>query len=116
MNRVTPIGIRINPGVDANTLSKISTGKVDSKFGLPRSNFLKFCRNASKYKNIKIKAISVHIGSQITSVGPYRKTLNVLEKIIRLSKINFEYVDLGGGFGSYIKMRIKKLISEIIQN
>ena len=99
MNRITPIGIRINPGIDANTISKISTGKLDSKFGLPKSNFLNFCRSAKNFKNIKIKAISVHIGSQITSVKPYKKTLNVLLKIIKLSKINFEYVDLGGGFG-----------------
>ena len=109
MNRVTPIGIRVNPGIDANTHSKISTGKIDSKFGLPKSNFLKFCKNARKFKNLKIKAISVHIGSQITSVGPYRKTLNVLYKIIRLSKINFEYVDLGGGFGIPYKNREKKI-------
>ena len=109
MNRVTPIGIRINPGVDANTHSKISTGRVDSKFGLPKSNFLKFCKNARKFKNLKIKAISVHIGSQITSVGPYRKTLNILYKIIRSSKINFEYVDLGGGFGIPYQNKEKKI-------
>jgi len=109
MNRVTPVGIRINPGVDANTHSKISTGRVDSKFGLPKSNFLRFCRNARKFKNLKIKAISVHIGSQITSVGPYRKTLNILYKIIRLSKINFEYVDLGGGFGIPYQNKEKKI-------
>ena len=99
MNRVTSIGIRINPGIDANTISKISTGKLDSKFGLPKSNFLNLCKNSKSLKNIKIKAISVHIGSQITSVLPYKRTLNVLLKIIKLSKINFEYVDLGGGFG-----------------
>jgi len=109
MNRLTPIGIRINPGVNANTHSKISTGRVDSKFGLPKSNFLRFCRNAKKFKNLKIKAISVHIGSQITSVGPYRKTLNILYKIIRLSKINFEYVDLGGGFGIPYQNKEKKI-------
>jgi len=109
MNRVTPIGIRINPGVDANTHSKISTGRVDSKFGLPKSNFLNFCRNSRKFKNLKIKAISVHIGSQITSVGPYRKTLNILYKIIRSSKINFEYVDLGGGFGIPYQNKEKKI-------
>jgi len=109
MNRVTPIGIRINPGVDANTHSKISTGRVDSKFGLPKSNFLRFCRNARKFKNLKIKAISVHIGSQITSVGPYRKTLNILYKIIRSGKINFEYVDLGGGFGIPYQNKEKKI-------
>ena len=109
MNRVTPVGIRINPGVDANTHSKISTGRVDSKFGLPKSNFLRFCRNARKFKNLKIKAISVHIGSQITSVGPYRKTLNILYKIIRSGKINFEYVDLGGGFGIPYQNKEKKI-------
>ena len=109
MNRVTPIGIRINPGVDADTHSKISTGRVDSKFGLPKSNFLKFCRNAKKFKNLKIKAISVHIGSQITSVGPYRRTLNILYKIIKLSKINFEYVDLGGGFGIPYQNKEKRI-------
>ena len=99
LKKTTSIGIRVNPGVEANTLSKISTGRVDSKFGLSKSNFLKFCKNSIKFKNLKIKAISVHIGSQITSIGPYRKTLNVLYKMIRSSKINFEYVDLGGGFG-----------------
>ena len=109
MNRVTPVGIRINPGVDANTHSKISTGRVDSKFGLSKSNFLRFCRNARKFKNLKIKAISVHIGSQITSVGPYRKTLNILHKIIRSSKVNFEYVDLGGGFGIPYQNKEKKI-------
>ena len=109
MNRVTTIGIRINPGVDANTHSKISTGRVDSKFGLPISNFLNFCKSARKFKNLKIKGISVHIGSQITSVGPYRKTLNILYKIIKSSKINFEYVDLGGGFGIPYQNKEKKI-------
>ncbi len=109
MNRVTSIGIRINPGVDANTHSKISTGKVDSKFGLSKSNFLRFCKNARKFKNLKIKAISVHIGSQITSVGPYKKTLSILYKIIRSSKINFQYVDLGGGFGISYQNKEKKI-------
>ena len=46
LNLVTAIGIRINPGIDAKTISKISTGKLDSKFGLPKSNFLSFCRSA----------------------------------------------------------------------
>ena len=109
MRRKTSIGIRINPGVDANTLSKISTGKLDSKFGLPKSNFLKFCRDFKKFKNLKIKALSVHIGSQITSVVPYKKTLNTLYKIIKLSGINFEYIDLGGGFGIPYQNNEKKI-------
>ncbi len=109
MGQITSVGIRINPGVDANTLSKISTGKIDSKFGLPKSNFLNFCKELKSFKNLKIKALSVHIGSQITSIEPYRKTLNVLLKIINLSKINFEYVDLGGGFGISYKDKDRKI-------
>jgi len=99
LNCITKIGIRINPGVDAKTISKITTGKLDSKFGLIKSDFLRFCKNSKKYKNITIKAISVHIGSQITSIGPYKKTLDFLIKIIKSSGLNFEFVDLGGGFG-----------------
>ena len=109
MGRITSIGIRINPGIDANTLSKISTGKLDSKFGLQKSDFLNFCRKAKKFKNLKIKAVSVHIGSQITSIGPYRRTLIFLNKIIKLSRINFEYVDLGGGFGIPYEKKQKKI-------
>ena len=109
MNRITSIGIRLNPNIDANTLSKISTGKLDSKFGLLSTNFLKFCKDSKNLKYIKVKAISVHIGSQITSLKPFKKTLNVIKKIIRLSKINFEYIDLGGGFGIQYNKKDKKL-------
>ena len=109
MNRVTSIGIRLNPNVDANTLSKISTGKLDSKFGLLSKNFLRFCKSSQNLKNIKISAISVHIGSQITSIVPYKRTLNAIRKIIKLSKINFDYIDLGGGFGIQYKNKDKKI-------
>ena len=109
MNRITSIGIRLNPNVDANTLSKISTGKLDSKFGLLSGNFLRFCNISKNLKNIKIRAISVHIGSQITSITPYQRTLNAIRKIIKLSKINFDYIDLGGGFGIQYKNKDKKI-------
>ena len=109
MNRITSIGIRLNPNVDANTLSKISTGKLDSKFGILSKNFLEFCKKSKNLKNIKINAISVHIGSQITSIEPYKRTLNALRKIIKLSNINFDYIDLGGGFGIQYKNSDKKI-------
>ena len=53
--------------------------------------------------------MSVHIGSQITSDSPYRKTLNILYKMIKLSRINFEYIDLGGGFGIPYQNNEKKI-------
>ena len=67
-----------------------------------KSKFNFFVPNTSKLKNLKLNAISVHIGSQILSENPFKKTLKVLEEIIIKTKINFKFVDLGGGFGILI--------------
>ena len=60
-------------------------------------------------KNLKLNAISVHIGSQILSENPFKKTLKVLEEIIKKTKIYFKFVDLGGGFGITYKKSDKKI-------
>ena len=65
--------------------------------------------NIKKFKNLKLNAISVHIGSQILSENPFKKTLKVLEEIIKRTKINFKFVDLGGGFGITYKKNDKKI-------
>ena len=52
-----------------------------------------------EFKNLKLNAISVHIGSQITSHKPYEKMLKELSDTIKASKYKFEYIDLGGGMG-----------------
>ncbi len=109
IRRKTSIGIRLNPDISAPTHKKISTGKAEDKFGLSKKNLIKFCLNISKLKNIKLEAISVHIGSQILSENPFKKTLKVLEEIILKTKINFKFVDLGGGFGITYKKNDKKI-------
>ena len=102
------IGIRLNPDINAPTHKKISTGKAEDKFGLSKASLISFCLNINKFKNLKLNAISVHIGSQILSENPFKKTLKVLEEIIKRTKINFKYVDLGGGFGIAYKKNDKK--------
>ena len=99
MRKSTSIGIRLNPDINAPTHKKISTGKAEDKFGLSKKNLITFCQNIKKLKNLKLEAISVHIGSQILSENPFKKTLKVLEEIILKTKIDFKFVDLGGGFG-----------------
>ena len=103
------IGIRLNPDINAPTHKKISTGKAEDKFGLSKASLISFCLNIKKFKNLKLNAISVHIGSQILSENPFKKTLKVLEEIIKRTKINFKYVDLGGGFGIKNKKNDKKI-------
>ncbi len=104
INKIISIGFRLNPNVDAKTHKKISTGKAENKFGVSIKNFSSFYKNIKQYKFLKIDALSVHIGSQILSDTPYKKTLDVLSKVIRELNIKLKYVDLGGGFGiSYSK-------------
>ena len=103
-NKTVSIGFRLNPDVDAKTHKKISTGKAENKFGLSISNFATFYKNIKRFKNLKTNALSVHIGSQILNDTPYKKTLNILLKVIHDLKIKPKYIDLGGGFGvSYTK-------------
>ena len=51
----------------------------------------------------------MHIGSQILSENPFKKTLKVLEEIIEKTKIYFKFVDLGGGFGIAYKKSDRKI-------
>ena len=58
---------------------------------------------------IKLNGLSVHIGSQITNYKPYSKMLNVIENLIKKTKHNFNYVDLGGGMGIKYEKNSKEL-------
>ncbi len=97
--KVVNIGIRLNPNTDAKTLSQISTGKKENKFGVDEKMFLQLVTYLKKSKNLNLKCVSVHIGSQILKNKPYENMLNIINKIIKRSKYKFEYVDLGGGMG-----------------
>ena len=103
------IGIRLNPNTDANTLSQISTGKKENKFGVSEKIFLDIVKYVKKSKYLKLKCLSVHIGSQILDNAPYEKMLRVLKKIINKTKYRFEYIDLGGGMGIDYQNKNKKL-------
>jgi diaminopimelate decarboxylase len=107
--RKVDIGIRLNPNTDAKTLSQISTGKKENKFGVSEDTFLDLVSYVNKSKNLNLKCLSVHIGSQILDIKPYQKTLKILDKIIKKTKYNFEYIDLGGGMGINYKKGGKKL-------
>ena len=103
------VGIRLNPNTDAKTLTQISTGKKENKFGVNEKTFLelvKYCKNS---KNIDLKCLSVHIGSQILDYKPYEKMLKVIDRIINKINHKFEFIDLGGGMGIPYAKENKKL-------
>ena len=97
--KIVDIGIRLNPNTDAQTISQISTGKKENKFGVNQKIFLQLVNYLKKSKYLKLNCLSVHIGSQILSHKPYQKMLKIIDKIIKKSNYNFEFIDLGGGMG-----------------
>tara|TARA_B100001057_G_scaffold298458_1_gene298616 strand:- start:4626 stop:5840 length:1215 start_codon:yes stop_codon:yes gene_type:complete len=103
------VGLRLNPNIDAKTNTKISTGRMQDKFGLNSSDIIKILKKFKDSGNIKIKCLSVHIGSQITKNKPYNNVLVVINKILSKSRYKFEYIDLGGGMGIKYNKNNKKL-------
>ena len=97
--KIVNIGLRLNPNTDAKTLSQISTGKKENKFGVNKKIFLNLVDYLKRSKYLNLKCLSVHIGSQIMSHKPYQKMLKVVDNVIRMSAHKFEYIDLGGGMG-----------------
>ena len=107
--RKTSICLRLNPDIDAKTLGKISTGRAEDKFGLSRKKLLEVCKNLKEFKHIELNSLSVHIGSQILTDVPFKKTLKVIEEIIRKTKTHFKFIDLGGGFGISYSSKEKRI-------
>ena len=107
--RKVKIGIRLNPNTDAKTLSQISTGKKENKFGVNEKTFFKLVNFCKSSKNINLKCLSVHIGSQILDYKPYEKMLKVVDKLIYKIGHKFEFIDLGGGMGISYTHKDKKL-------
>ena len=108
-NKKIRIGVRLNPNTDAKTLSQISTGKKENKFGVNKNTFyeiISYCKNS---KNIDLKCLSVHIGSQILDHKPYEKMLKAVSQILNKTNYEFEYIDLGGGMGISYSDKNKKL-------
>ena len=109
LSKKTSIGIRLNPNISGNTHKKISTGSKSEKFGLLYSDCVNLCKKIQKMKNLKLEGLSVHIGSQITNIKPFKDMLSTLDKLIKRIKIDFKFIDLGGGMGISYSNKEKKL-------
>jgi len=109
MSRTTSVGIRLNPNITGKTHKKISTGGRHNKFGLGYNDCINLCEKISNFRNLKLDGLSVHIGSQITNIKPFKQVLVMLNNIIVKTKINFKFIDLGGGMGISYSNKEKKL-------
>jgi diaminopimelate decarboxylase len=102
MNQRAPIALRVNPDVDAETHAKISTGKKENKFGIDIEMAPVIYKLANSLPHIYVRGISMHIGSQLTSLAPFRAAylrVKTLVEHLRAEGIMLRSIDLGGGLG-----------------
>ena len=102
MDRIAPVSFRVNPDVDPKTHPYIATGLSEHQFGIPYDEAPRLYRKAAKLHGVRVVGIDVHIGSQITEVGPFVAALEkVLEFVDALDAtgMRLEHIDLGGGLG-----------------
>ena len=102
IGRIARISVRINPDVDAKTHAKISTGKSENKFGIPLSRARKVYARAAKLPGVKVTGVDMHIGSQITDLGPMEDAFKLLVEFVGVLRADghaIAHVDFGGGLG-----------------
>ena len=99
--------LRIIPGIEAHTHKYIKTGQIDSKFGftLLEDNIFRVVKAIGEFKNINLKGLHCHIGSQIFDIEPYKEAVRIMMSLMKSIntnfKINMTELNLGGGFGIY---------------
>ncbi len=101
LKKIAPVAVRVNPNIDAHTHAKITTGTYENKFGIAFEEVAAVYARASKLKNIWLRGLQMHIGSQLTQVKPFelavRKVLPLVTELA--AKYKFEFLSIGGGLG-----------------
>ena len=101
LKKISPVAVRVNPNVDAETHTKITTGTYDNKFGIALEEVEEVYARASKLKNLRLRGVQMHIGSQLTQVKPFEvavsKVVPITERLA--ARYQFEFFSVGGGIG-----------------
>ena len=102
MNRITPVSLRIKPGIDAHTHQFIRTGQIDSKFGFALETG-EAMQAVKETLTLQLRGVQCHIGSQIFDITPFeeaaRVMLHFMDDVRKEMGYTIEILDLGGGFG-----------------
>jgi diaminopimelate decarboxylase len=102
LRKTAQVAVRVNPDVDAKTHPYISTGLRQHKFGIAIEEAAELYAQVARQKYVQAAGVSVHIGSQITTVAPFGEAMQrvaALVKQLQASGHSIRYVDAGGGLG-----------------
>lgn len=107
LRKRAPVALRVNPDVAAKTHPYISTGLRKHKFGVPIGEAVALYASAAQARYLKVRGVSVHIGSQITDVAPFGESMARVADLVRELRADghtIDCIDAGGGLGiSYEK-------------
>lgn len=102
LGRSARVAVRVNPDIDAKSHPHISTGLKINKFGVDVEAARELFATLSGRSSLKLVAVHVHIGSQITSIAPLRRAAGFVASLsaeLQRAGHPLEYVDVGGGLG-----------------
>ncbi|MFA6317962.1 MAG: diaminopimelate decarboxylase [Elusimicrobiota bacterium] len=102
LGRRAGFSVRLNPDVDAGTHEHVTTGTAAAKFGVERPRALAMYLKAARSRRLSSQGIHCHIGSQVTSVAPYRKACAAVVSFVgdlERRGVRLGFIDLGGGMG-----------------
>lgn len=91
-----PVCIRINPHIMAGGNYKISTGHVDSKFGISIHQ-LRHIERIVKSTGLKVKGLHMHTGSEIMDTGVFLRGAEIMYELTAHFP-QLEFIDMGSGF------------------
>jgi diaminopimelate decarboxylase len=94
--------IRVNPDVHAGGHPHIATGRHEHKFGLDWKEARRLYLAHRDSKWIRWEGLSAHIGSQITTLDPFRRAVKRLVGYVeelKTQRIPLRHLDVGGGLG-----------------
>jgi diaminopimelate decarboxylase len=91
-----PVCIRINPHIEAGGNYKISTGHIDSKFGISIHQ-MRHIERIVKTTKLHVQGLHMHTGSEIKDVNVFLRSLEVMFDVASRFK-ELDFIDLGSGF------------------
>ncbi len=103
LDRVTKVGIRVNPDVTTETHPYISTSHGGIKFGVPRDQVPAAAAYIGSHPYLTLVSVAMHLGSQLLDPAPYGEALEKLAALVaelRAAGVTtLESLDIGGGLG-----------------
>src|SRR5690606_15959359 len=103
LGRTASVALRVNPDVDAGTHAKITTGTAENKFGIELDQARAVAARTATLPGLRLAGIAMHIGSQLTSVEPYRqafaRVVGFARMLVNEDGHRLERLDFGGGLG-----------------